>query len=74
MFMAVFFSQIKSSLTFGCFTVDTYLFRQEVEEYIDMTTHCSMMDVSKILSILLVAISTKLDESLDTIVGTILDR
>ena len=74
MFMAVFFSQIKSSLTFGCFTVDTYLFRQEVEEYIDMTTHCSMMNVSEILSILLVAISTELDKRLDTIVGAILDR
>ena len=72
--MAVFFSQIKSSLTFGCFTMDTYLFRQEVEEYIDMTTHCSMMDVSEILSILLVTISTELDECLDTIVGAILDR
>ena len=74
MFMAVFFSQIKSSLTFGCFTVDTYLFRQEVEEYIDMTTHCSMMDVSEILSILLVTISTELYQCFDTIVGTILDR
>ena len=46
----------------------------KVEEYIDMTTHCSMMNVSEILSILLVAISTELDKRLDTIVGTILDR
>ena len=72
--MAIFFSQIKSSLTFGCFTVDTYLFRQEVEEYIDMTTHCSVMDVREFLRILLVTISTELYQCFDTIVSTILDR
>ena len=71
--MTILFGQVKGSLAFACFVVDTYLFRQKVKEYVDMTTNCCVVDVCIFLRVLFIAVGTYLNQEFNAIVSTILD-
>lgn len=71
--MTIFFCQVKSSLAFACFVVNTYLFGQKVKENVDMTTNCSVVYVCIVLRVFFIAVGTYLNQEFNAIVSTILD-
>ena len=71
--MTIFLCQVEGSLTFACFVVNTYLFGQKVEENVDMTTDCSVVDICIFLRIFFIAVGTYLNQEFNAIVSTILD-